>query len=115
MWAEADEQIGAESDQLRSQGWQVILGLGKTIFDDQVLSIDPAAVSQAVKQRAVHGRTNDENAKPTTCPLRSRTPWRNEQRRSSRSELPSLHCITSSSGANSEAAHIASLASVCLP
>jgi len=85
LWAAGDEQIGAESDQLRSENWQVILGLGKTIFDDQVSSIDPAMVSQAVKQRNVaHGRTNGENAKPTTCPLRPRTPWKNEQCRSSR-------------------------------
>jgi hypothetical protein len=27
------------------------------------------------------------------CPLRPRTPWRNEQRRSSRYELPPLHSI----------------------
>ena len=96
LWAAGDEQIGAESDQLRSQSWQAILGLGITIFDDQVLSIDPAMVSQAVKQRVVwigECSTHGENAKPTTCPLRPRTPWRNEQRRSSRNELPSLHSI----------------------
>src|SRR5580704_13882657 len=103
LWADGDEQIGAESDQLRSQSRQVILGLGITIFDDQVLSIDPAAVSQAITPCDVVNGTNGENAKPTTCPLRPRTLWRNEQGRSSRCELPSLHCITSSSRTSSEA------------
>jgi hypothetical protein len=45
-------------------------------------------------------------SKPTTCPLRPRTSWRNDQRRSCRNEIPSLHCITSSSRTSSEAFHI---------
>ena len=51
---------------------QVILGLGITIVDDHASSIDPAMVSQAVKQRLLQGRhqTKAENAKPTTCLLR---------------------------------------------
>jgi len=75
------------SDQLGGQSWYVILGLGKTIFDDQVSSIDPAMASQAVKECGEQGRrpfTNCGKAKPTTCPLRPRTPWKNEQCRSSR-------------------------------
>ena len=36
-----------------------------------------------------------KKANPTTCPLRPRTPWRNEQRRSGRNELPPLHSILS--------------------
>ena len=43
--------------------------------------------------RPVHPR---RNAKPTTCPLRPRTPWRNKQRRSSRYELPPSSIVSSS-------------------
>ena len=93
-----DEQIGAESYLLRSRSWQAILRLGITILDDQVSSINPAVVSQPVKPRFLNGRLHHihgEKANPTTCPLRQRTPWRNEQRRSSQNELPSLHSILS--------------------
>src|SRR6185369_5591590 len=108
LWADGDEQIGAESDQLRSQSWQqVILGWRSvTRFDDQVSSIDPAAVSQTVEQLDGHGPGRVEDAKPTTCPLRPRTTWRNEQRGSGRNELPSPHCSTSSSPTSSKAFHI---------
>jgi hypothetical protein len=34
-----------------------------------------------------------KQADPARRPLRSRTPWANEQRRSSRYELPPLHSI----------------------
>ena len=53
---------------------QAILGLGITIFDDQVLSIDPAMVSQAVKQCDVHGRTLERT------PSRRRVPCAHERR-----------------------------------
>src|SRR6476619_5559869 len=93
-----DEHIGAESYQFGGESWQAILGGGITILDDQVSSINPAMLSQAVKQRVVNGRhrfIEVENAKPTTCSLRPRTPWRNEQCRSSRNELSPLHSILS--------------------
>jgi hypothetical protein len=106
LWGAADEHIGAESDQLRSHSWQAILGLGITIVDDQVLSLDPAVVSQAVKQSfPVKARTILENPKPTTCPLRPRTPRRNEQRRSSGNELRPPHGTTSPSRTSSDASH----------
>src|SRR6266403_120552 len=94
-----EEHIGAESDQLGGESWQAILGGGITILDDQVSSINPAVVSQPVKPRFLNGRLHHihgEKANPTTCPLRPRTPWRNEQRRSSRNELPSPHRMTPS-------------------
>jgi hypothetical protein len=56
--------------------------------------------SQPIKQRKlglIEGLpdpiTYGKKAKPTASPLRPRTPWRNEQRRSSRYELPPLHSI----------------------
>jgi hypothetical protein len=74
--------------------------VGKTILDNQVSSVDPAVLSQPLKQRnlgLIEGLpapvTYSEKAKPTASPLRPRTPWRNEQRRSSRYELPPPHPI----------------------
>jgi hypothetical protein len=74
--------------------------LGKTILDNQVFSIYPAVASQPIKQRKlglIEGLpapiTYGKKAKPTARPLRPRTPWRNEQRRSACYELPSLHSI----------------------
>ncbi len=93
-WIGGDEQIGAESYQLGGESWQAILGGGITILDDQVSSINPAVVSQPVKPRFLNGRLHHihgEKANPTTCPLRQRTPWRNEQRRTGRNELSPLH------------------------
>src|SRR6266403_2639478 len=113
-----DEHIGAESYQLGGESWQAILGGGITILDNQVSSINPAMVSQPVKPQFLNGRLHHihgEKANPTTCPLRPRAPWRNEQHRSGRNELPPPHCITSSSRTNSEAAHMSGSASVCLP
>src|SRR6266403_1229864 len=97
-WIGGDEQIGAESYQFGGESWQAILGGGITILDDQVSSIDPAVVSQPVKPRFLNGRLHHihgEKANPTTCPLRPRTPWRNEQRRRSRNKLSPLHSILS--------------------
>ena len=51
LWAGGDEQIGTESNQLGGESWQAILGVGITILDNQVFSIDPAVVSQPVKPR----------------------------------------------------------------
>jgi hypothetical protein len=99
LWVAGDEQLGAESDQLGGESWQVILGSAVTIFDDQVFSINPAMLSQAVKPRVLPGRQQliyGEKAKLTTRPLRQRTPGRNEQHRSSRNELPSPHRMTPS-------------------
>jgi hypothetical protein len=118
LWVGGDEYIGAESDQLGSESWQAILGLGVTILDDQVSPINPAMVSQAVEPRFLKGGLRliySEKAKPTACALRPRTRWRNEQRRRSRNEFPPSHCMTSSSRTSSEAAHISGVASVCLP
>lgn len=94
-----DEYIGAESYQLGSESWQAILGGGITILDDQVSSINPAVVSQPLKPRFLNGRLHHmhgEKANPTTCPLRQRTPWRNEQRRTGCNELSPLHRMTPS-------------------
>jgi hypothetical protein len=105
LWADGDKQIGVESYQLGGESWQTILRGGITILDDQVCSIDPAVISQPVKPRFLNSRLrhiHGEKANPTTCPLRRRTPWRNEQRRSSRNELPPPHRITSSSRTNSD-------------
>jgi hypothetical protein len=96
LWVGGDEHIGAESYQLGGESWQVILGGGIMILDDQVSSINPAVVSQPLKPRFLNGRLDHihrEKANSTTCPLRQRTPWRNEQRRSHRYELPPPHSI----------------------
>jgi len=96
LWVGGDEHIGAESYQLGGESWQAILGGGIMILDDQVSSINPAVVSQPLKPRFLNGRLHHihrEKANPTTYPLRPQTLWRNEQRRSSRYELPPLHSI----------------------
>jgi hypothetical protein len=74
--------------------------VGKTILDNQVSSVYPAVVSQPIKQRKlglIEGLpapiTYGKKAKPTASPLRPQARWRNEQRRSSRYELPPLHSI----------------------
>src|SRR5258706_14577498 len=97
-WIGGDGQIGAESYQLGGESWQAILGGGITILDDQVFSINPAVFLQPVKPRFLNGRLHHihgEKANPTTWPLRQRTPWRNEQRRTGRNELSPLHSILS--------------------
>jgi hypothetical protein len=53
-------------------------------------------VSQAIKPRVLKGRRQlnaGEKAKPTTCTLRQRTPWRNEHGRTGCNELSPLHSI----------------------
>jgi hypothetical protein len=74
--------------------------VGKTRLDNQVSSIYPAEVSQPIKEHTlglIEGLpapiTYGKKAKSTASPLRPRTPWRNEQRRSARYELPPLHSI----------------------
>jgi len=74
--------------------------VGKTILDNQVSSVYPAVASQPIKQRKlglIEGLpapiTYRKKAEPTASPLRPRTPWRNEQRRNARDELPPLHSI----------------------
>jgi hypothetical protein len=73
--------------------------MGKAGFDNQV-SIYPAEVSQPIKEYTlglIKGLpapiTYSKKAKPTARPLRPRTPWRNQQRRSAAYELPPLHSI----------------------
>jgi hypothetical protein len=73
---------------------------GTSILDNQVSSVYPAVVSQPIKQRKlglIEGLpapiTDGKKAKPTAGPLRPQARWRNEQRRSSRYELPPLHSI----------------------
>ena len=75
-------------------------GGGKTLLDNKVSSIYPAVVSQPIKQRKlglIEGLpatiTYSQKAKPTARPLRPQARWRNEQRRSSRYELPPPHSI----------------------
>jgi hypothetical protein len=64
--------------------------MGKTIINRQISSVFPAMASQPVNQRKlglIEGQptpiTYSKKAKPMVRPLRPRTPWRNEQRRSS--------------------------------
>jgi hypothetical protein len=89
-----------ERSQLSGRSWCAILWLGETIVDSQGSSIYPTMVPQPIKQcklGLIGGPparvTQSEKAKPTTRPLRSQTPWRNEQHRSNRYELPPLHSI----------------------
>ena len=77
LWVGGDEHIGAESYQLGGESWQAILGVGITILDDQVSSIDPAVVSQAVKQRFLNGRLHLIMARK---PSRRRVPCARERR-----------------------------------
>jgi hypothetical protein len=59
---------------------------------------DPAVIAQALapnlEDRQILEAAKETN--PARRPLRPRTAWQNEQRRSSRNELPPLHSITSS-------------------
>jgi len=72
--------------------------LGKTILDNQVSSVDPAVLSQPIKQRNLGlierlpaPIAYSKKANPTARPLRPRTPRRNEERRSSCNDLPALY------------------------
>ncbi|WOH48202.1 hypothetical protein [Bradyrhizobium sp. sBnM-33] len=74
--------------------------MGKARFDNQVSSIYPTEASQPIKEHTLSliqglpaSITYGKKAKSTASPLRPRTPWQNEQRRSSRYELPPLHSI----------------------
>ena len=46
-----DEHIGTKSNQVGDGSWQSIRGLGKTILDNQVSSVDPAVLSQTTQAR----------------------------------------------------------------
>jgi hypothetical protein len=76
LWVGGDEYIGAESDQLGSESWQAILGLGVTILDDQVSPINPAMVSQAVEPRFLKGGCGSYIARK---PSRRRAPCARER------------------------------------
>jgi hypothetical protein len=65
------------------------------VVNDQVLTLDPAVIAQAVVKH-FEDRQILEAAKRADAarrPLRSRAPWRNEQHRSARYELAPLHSI----------------------
>jgi hypothetical protein len=96
----SNEYIRIESNQVGDGSWQSIRGLGKAILDHQIFSLHPAETSQRIKEYTlglIEGLPGPiaygKKAKPTASPLRPRAPWRNEQHRSSRYELPPLHSI----------------------
>src|SRR6516225_5330050 len=70
--------------------------LGGSGINDEVLPFDPAMIAQAVPKHLPDCqvvRRGIKSADPARRPLRQRSPRRNEQRRSSRDELPPLHSI----------------------
>jgi hypothetical protein len=74
-----------------------------SVFDYQVLSLDPSVIAQALLKRFVNGGCGrpasiiletSKNTDPARRPLRSRTRRTNEQSRSNRNELSPPHLIT---------------------
>jgi hypothetical protein len=96
LWPGGKCQIGTESRQLGGQSWIAIGGLGVTVFDEQVLALDPAPFAQTAAPRVEKNWRIFQNAKASNSARRAlgtQSRWRNEQRRSSRYELPPLHSI----------------------
>jgi hypothetical protein len=74
------------------------MALEISVVNDEVLPLDPAVIAQAFLKHFVD-RQNPDAAKRADAarrPLRTRTPWANEQRRNTRYELPPLHSILTS-------------------
>jgi hypothetical protein len=71
------------------------MALEISVINDQVIALDPAVTAQALVEHfeVLQILEAAKHADPARRPLRPRTPWRNEQRRSSRYELPPLHSI----------------------
>jgi hypothetical protein len=69
------------------------MALEISVVNDQVLALDPAVIAQALVQRFEDWQILEaaQEADPARRPLRSGTPWRNEQRRGSCYELPPFH------------------------
>lgn len=95
----SDQDVGAEGHQVGDGICQSICGLRKAILYGEVLSLYPTYASQRINERKlglIKGLAASiaygEKAEPTTLTLPLRRTWRNEQRRSSRNELSSLHC-----------------------
>src|SRR5258708_17849012 len=83
--------------------------LGRSVINDQVLPFDPAMIAQAVLPHFEEWQVFDHGLKiadPTTCPLRQRMPWRNQQRRTGRNELSPLHSILIAGGRRSAEYHV---------
>src|SRR5262249_24636471 len=95
--ARANEHIGLERDKLvRKRRYALGMPLRGSVINDQVLPLDPAMIAHAVlphleiwqvQWRAI------KIANPARRPLCPRTPWRSEQRRSTRYEISPVHSI----------------------
>src|SRR5262249_27609360 len=101
---EANEQIGLEGDKFGCENRYALgMVLDISVFDDQVLSLDPSVIAQALLQRFVKGGRGrpasiiletSKNTDPARLSLPPRMPWANEQSRSIRNELSPPHLIT---------------------
>ena len=80
----------------RSGGWEKRYSIVRFFPSIQPWFRSPSSnASSSLIEGLPAGVAYGEKTNPTTYPLRPRTPWRNEQRRSSRYELPPLHSILS--------------------
>ena len=94
----SDEQFGAKGNQIGDRSRQSIRGMGKSILDYEILTLDPSDAAQRIKKHKLGliksfcaSITYSKKAKPTTLSLRARITWRKKQRRSASYELPPFH------------------------